>query len=771
MKNLFKLSIFFLSLIIIYSINTKSASAQEYVEPILLIPSDKTDLIDQYQQDLPKVYTSLKLVQQKYSELLGGPTFKLIEPRIMVLDQTSSQSLSSIGYSQLVNRILNEYIQFFDTDNKIFIIWMPGLEGHIEAYNSNGSQISAKTAGANGKFRRGDKILNVIWLPESNFQKLVLGAYGDVDNGELKTAAHEIGHAYGLNHPCTVETTAWCTKEQAEIQPLAPSDDAQKSIMGYNSTPFSKAVFNNSIHNPDIKTLMENPFINPEGKPYPPPDDVYLYKEGVALQSTQVNLYPGSKSPIRIAGKMFGSEKGKVELTLNFTGFGYEQTIEAPEYAIDWSNELITVSLQEEFMGSPYSIKVTIVTPSGKKIPVDGEIALFVGRQNNLTSSSPDPARNGNEVTISGDNFGDAQGEIVFPDFSSGKPLPSKLTILNWSNNQITAYIPQNNTSPTIPVLILPANRGGFFGSPIQIEQNNQVTQDIFFRVYLQCSNPNLQPKPGDVGVYIDNNLGTLTPSSSGFTDSNGRISFLIPVTFDYGNPKNITFTLNRNGQTIDKRISVYPSTQDADIQIDDPSCTAPAETAFDSYSVLISNNPSYNDNDFYDGSGTLQLAGQSDERTIDWIPSSQGDQTIFISKITLDGNQEFQITGSSPGDIVDIPNTNIKLLINSVPRQSTAPDAQIIEEQPIQELAAPPACNPQPWSNKDTNGLYRCDGNQACYVQWQENSDNSCQPQEIGEYCEYNDDCDSRQNTSEPLDALAPNEEGDEGQDQLEEL
>lgn len=779
MKKLFLIfltlfSIFtFSGLIIAQEMDPLDTSIRE-IQPIIIIPVNHKGDAQNYDTDeaLEKINNLMDIVQQRYEKLLDGHTFIVRKAKVKYLDHVSVGGINSnavatnllIPYTNYMEQIMTfeSGIRTSETLPLMFVVGAPSEGSNLIQPHTNNL---AATGLRNAYIWVSGPILNDIVFSDKNDRQSL--------NKSLHAIAHEIGHIFGSSgHPCTEASQQFCSWLQLANKPLPPDEEFTKGIMGYNNEPFDSQFFNNSVHNPEIQSLMRNPSINPNGDPIPEPDNVYQLKEGVGLRTSQVNLYPGSTSPLSIAGNKFGSQQGKVELTLIYPGFNAEQKIIVPDDLVQWSNDLITVSLSDSYIGSPLKIKVTIITPDNKKIPVEGEVDTYSTRRTD-TSITPETARNGSEVVISGNNFGDSGGDVIFADFSSGKPVPTKLPIISWTNDQIviSLTLPLENLPPGVSFLILPTNSGGFPGGSIKIEQNNQVTQDIFFRISIQCTDPNLKPKPGDIGVLIDNSLGTLTPSSSGFTDSNGRISFLIPVTFDYGNPKNITFTLTRNGQTIDQQISVYPSTQDTDIRIDDPSCAAPAETAFDSYSVLISNNPSYNDNDFNDGSGTLQLAGQPDERTIDWIPSNQGDQTIFISKITLDGNQEFQITGSNPGDIVNIPNTNIKLLINSAPRQSTAPDAQVIEEQPVQELAAPPACNTEPWSNKDTNGLYRCEGNQACYVQWQENTDNSCQPQEIGEYCEYNDDCDSRQNTSEPLDALAPNEEEGEGQDQLEEL
>jgi hypothetical protein len=746
---------FILTFFVIFSviIFTNYTTAQEMdpldtsikeIDPIIIIPTNQRNNSENYDNEeaLEKINSVMERVQQRYEELLDGHTFILRKPRVKYLENISVGGINSnavatnmvIPYLNYMQQILSfeSGIKSSNTMPVMFVVGAP-------SQGSNLVQMSANNLAAAGPFN------DYIWVSGPILDDIVFSDKNDKQalNRALHALAHEIGHIFGSsNHPCTRNIQDLCTWQQKRSPNLPPDSEFINGIMGYTKEPFDALVFNNSTVNPEIKALMSNRSINPDGDPIPEPEDSFLIKDGSVLATSQLQIYSDYVSPIKITGNTFGDQKGHAELTFVFSGDQIEQTIPVPDDFIEWTNDMITINLTPDFVGAPSKIKVTIITPSGKKIAIDGNIAVYVKNQPEILIS-PNPARRNNQITISGGNFG-SPGEITYLDFSTGTATSRKLPIINWNSGEITAQLslPAENTSSQIPLLILPSDKGGFYGGSVNIEQNNSLTQDVFFQVQIQCADQSQNPKPAEISLFVDDNLGLLSPITSGFTSSVGYISFLTPVTFNYGEPRNFTFTLNRrDGTSIDHKVSVNPDMVRVSVPINDPSCGTPVE----SYSLLISNNPSYNDDSFHDGSATLQIAGQQNPQTIDWTLSSQGDGTIYVNKITLNGNEEFQITNTQPGDIVDIPVSSVKLSIKSPSSGVTSPT----EDTPAQTTVS---CNPQPWSNEETDSEnYRCDGDQACYAKWQEDPDNSCQPKQIGEDCRFKQECSDRLIQSNP--------------------
>lgn len=74
--------------------------------------------------------------------------------------------------------------------------------------------------------------------------------------------------------------------------------------------------------------------------------------------------------------------------------------------------------------------------------------------------------------------------------------------------------------------------------------------------------------------------------------------------------------------------------------------------------------------------------------------------------------------------------------------------DADITGEEPTEQIIESlnndqtSSCPDPDWSNKETTGDFLCRGNEACYAAYQARPENSCQPEETGEYCEYDERC-----------------------------
>lgn len=167
------------------------------------------------------------------------------------------------------------------------------------------------------------------------------------------------------------------------------------------------------------------------------------------------SIYPGAQ--LTLSGSAFGSAQGSGYVRISQNGVNYGAPSDSYKLNItSWANSAITVEVPAGASGpalSPGPATIQVVTKSG--LP-SASVPIAITAPPTLSASVATslPVKPGQSVTISGNNFGTAQGQgyLLLQQNSVNYGAPGDwygLTIVNWSSNRITFRVPQAGMSGT----------------------------------------------------------------------------------------------------------------------------------------------------------------------------------------------------------------------------------------------------------------------------------------------------------------------------------
>lgn len=450
----------------IWLINPSFVQADTYSLPlftvtnVLVVPKDQ-QLDPQYPQ---LISNAVHQVQEKYTQLLGGQTFKINEsdnPLVIRSNKTLSQlcnqkdpcdpftllaqlpdtglPISDIGETIEIQTpvILNIYV----------VGWThPAMVGYgwwYRQYDSSWTLMGdSALASLKGRFNRNQEML---------CQQILGRSCSDED--AVRLTAHELGHAFGLStasrwansHPCTTAKVDEC---RFDLDPKYRPDPIEwtHSLMGFGSIPYNNLGLNDSCVNPE-KTLLKNS----------------RYFGGTGYDN--LNFDNCLKLPNTDNIKVAGIENG------NKVTVDDEITIQTERLLPTDSNLKVVfpgdnTSQSVEILGEGKLLVTVPKTFSGEIILVAnrglGEIRsnpypiTIISRSPMIQKIEPAEAKPGDTMTIWGDYFMDDR-----PNIQSSKPLvrlggynTAISDILEYTKNYVKFQVPLNVTAGEIPVTV-----------------------------------------------------------------------------------------------------------------------------------------------------------------------------------------------------------------------------------------------------------------------------------------------------------------------------
>ena len=179
----------------------------------------------------------------------------------------------------------------------------------------------------------------------------------------------------------------------------------------------------------------------PAPAPLPPP---------VITSSTPATPAPGDT--VTLTGQSFGTSQGASYLTLAQGGTSWGAPYDGAKLTItSWSDSSISFQLPPDsgsFPLAPGSATVTVTVAGQTSAAQTLTIAGTVAPTPTITTVQPQSAPAGTAITLTGTNFGAAQGAdsyltLVQGGTSWGAPYDgAKVTITNWSDTSITFDLP-----------------------------------------------------------------------------------------------------------------------------------------------------------------------------------------------------------------------------------------------------------------------------------------------------------------------------------------
>ncbi len=204
-----------------------------------------------------------------------------------------------------------------------------------------------------------------------------------------------------------------------------------------------------------------------------------------AIQSG--SIYPGAQ--LTLSGSAFGSAQGSGYVRISQNGVNYGAPSDSYKLNITaWTNSTITLEVPAGASGpalSPGPASIQVMTESGLH---SASVPISISAPPTLSASVATslPVQPGQIVTISGNNFGTAQGQgyLLLQQSGVNYGAPGDwygLTIVNWSANRITFRVPQTGVSgtghdePAVqagPATIKIVTNTGLQSNPLQIRVN-----------------------------------------------------------------------------------------------------------------------------------------------------------------------------------------------------------------------------------------------------------------------------------------------------------
>lgn len=425
---------------------------QYTVTNVIIVPADV-----ELDPDYPRLVSeAVKKVQERYSEILGGQTFRINEangdPIILKVNLKLREFCQLFNYCDF-SKIKSSYLPEAYTDGRIL------KEGIVINYFVAGAPFAASGfwEQANnvdsGETRQGERILASLKGKKSQtheiFCEALVGRRCSAEYG-LYVIAHEMGHVFGLSsasrwarsHPCSTLTPQFCAPDLDPKFYPGP-EEANRSIIGYgiNAGRFN-IEFNDSCVNPE-KTLLKHSryfggpgytglnfeqclgeggigisvkSIEKEGENNSPEfqagEQVFLITDGLLESDTDIKVLFPPENPSRKLDKI-GPNKLKAVIPENATR-GYV---------------IITANRNgQDLKSDPFPISIT------RRDPIINDVL-------------PKQAKVGDIVTLTGGNFSSSaevqQSRVVV---YLGRTLVEASHVLEYSNNKIRFKVPPNTS-------------------------------------------------------------------------------------------------------------------------------------------------------------------------------------------------------------------------------------------------------------------------------------------------------------------------------------
>lgn len=168
--------------------------------------------------------------------------------------------------------------------------------------------------------------------------------------------------------------------------------------------------------------------------------------ESAGSEPSITDIDPGSGGPgqyITISGASFGSSTGSVWFTSEKTGEQTQASIDFPAACDEsiWSDTEVTVIVPDVDAGT---YDVTVESRDGESTPVTFEVTTDAPTPG-LCAVSPDSGSAGEEVTLSGDNFGSSTGTVTFASGVAGTPT-------SWDDGEIVVTVPSGAETGSVTV-------------------------------------------------------------------------------------------------------------------------------------------------------------------------------------------------------------------------------------------------------------------------------------------------------------------------------
>lgn len=404
------------------------------VNPVIVIPSDWRSRISpateqRYKQNF---LNTLEDVKQFYVKKLHGHTFiydtnvGIINARGTMKDIPSAKTVPDMLPLLGVNDAPYGHIY-------VFVLIGSGNRnaqgGSRDPYASNGN-------GGSGQVYLGHEQIEEMGSSDHKTRTLAIG-----------TLAHELGHALGLTyggwadaHPCSVISKDNCINMPGLGTTIAypPESEYLKSIIGvgFYNMDSPDVGFDDSIYNPEVQKLYKTPFINPNGDPPPPLENITLVTPVTLGKITYVSPNPVAiGQELVISGSGFGNKPAGVEFSEASTNVRSITKYELKS----WTDSEIRVTLLE---GLSYLnlYNVVVTTYSGLRITSPQSLTVNPkASPGKITQISPNMVAAGDEITIKGSGFGDKTGGIQFTEAGtpSNFPFTIKYGITKWTDSEV----------------------------------------------------------------------------------------------------------------------------------------------------------------------------------------------------------------------------------------------------------------------------------------------------------------------------------------------